>query len=97
MTICQQPSQKMNNPAIDLQSLINMQDNPFVLIDKDYRVVSANHAYCLVYGMSLDEIVGRLCHEISHHSPVPCHENGEVCPHQKVFANGEPCQVLHIH
>lgn len=87
----------MNDIAIDLQSLINIQDNPFVLIDANYRVVSANHAYCSVYGMSPDEIVGRLCHEISHHSPVPCHENGEVCPHQKVFATGEPCQVLHIH
>jgi two-component system response regulator AtoC len=87
----------MNNIFLDLQSLINIQENPFVLIDKDYRVVSANHAYCQVYGMSPDEIVGRLCHEISHHSAVPCHENGEVCPHQKVFATGEPCQVLHIH
>lgn len=87
----------MNDLAIDLQSLINMQDNPFVLIDEKYRVVSANHAYCVVYGMNQTEIVGRLCHEISHHSAVPCHENGEVCPHQKVFANGEPCQVLHIH
>lgn len=87
----------MNDLSLDLQSLINIQENPFVLIDKDYRVVSANHAYCQVYGMSPNEIVGRLCHEISHHSSVPCHENGEVCPHQKVFATGEACQVLHIH
>ncbi len=87
----------MNDLSLDLQSLINIQENPFVLIDKDYRVVSANHAYCQVYGMRPDEIVGRLCHEISHHSSVPCHENGEVCPHQKVFATGEACQVMHIH
>ncbi len=87
----------MNDLSLDLQSLINIQENPFVLINKDYRVVSANHAYCQVYGLSPNEIVGRLCHEISHHSSVPCHENGEVCPHQKVFATGEACQVLHIH
>ena len=87
----------MNDLSLDLQSLINIQENPFVLIDKDYRVVSANHAYCQVYGVSPDEIVGRLCHEISHHSAVPCHENGEICPHQKIFATGEACQVLHIH
>ncbi|MCL4470631.1 MAG: sigma-54 interaction domain-containing protein [Sulfuricella sp.] len=87
----------MNDLALDLQSLINIQENPFVLIDADYRVVSANHVYCQVYGLSQQEIVGRLCHEISHHSSVPCHENGEFCPHQKVFASGEPCQVLHIH
>lgn len=87
----------MNDLALDLQSLINIQENPFVLIDENYRVVSANQSYCQVYGISQDEIVGRLCHEISHHSPVPCHENGEICPHQKVFATGEACQVLHIH
>lgn len=87
----------MNDLSLDLQSLINIQENPFVLIDKDYRVVSANHAYSQVYGLSPEEVVGRLCYEISHHSAVPCHENGEVCPHQKVFASGEACQVLHIH
>ncbi|MHB1290965.1 MAG: sigma-54 interaction domain-containing protein [Sulfuricella sp.] len=87
----------MNDLALDLQSLINIQENPFVLIDADYRVVSANHVYCQVYGLNQQEIVVRLCHEISHHSSVPCHENGEFCPHQKVFASGEPCQVLHIH
>lgn len=87
----------MNDLSLDLQSLINIQDNPFVVIDENYRVVSANLAYCQVYGMTPQEITGRLCHEISHHSPVPCHENGEICPHQKVFASGEPCQVLHIH
>ena len=79
----------MNDLSLDLQSLINVHETPFVLIDKDYRVVSANHAYCQVYGLSPDEIVGRLCHEISHHSSIPCHENGEVCPHQKVFATGD--------
>lgn len=87
----------MKDLSLDLQSLINIQENPFVLIDERYRVVSANRAYCQVYGISQQDIVGRLCHEISHHSSVPCHENGEVCPHQKVFATGEPCQVLHIH
>ena len=98
MTMCHKSvPNTMNDLSIDLQSLINIQENPFVLIDENYRVVSANHAYCLVYGTSPEEIVGRLCHEISHHSSVPCHENGEVCPHQKVFASGEPCQVMHIH
>lgn len=57
----------MNDLSLDLQSLINIQDNPFVLIDENYRVVSANHVYCQVYGMTPQEVVGRLCHEISHH------------------------------
>lgn len=83
--------------SFDLQSLIDIQENPFVLIDAGYRVVAANQAYYRTYGVSPEQIVGRACHEVSHHSPVPCHERGEGCPLQKVFGAGEECEVLHTH
>ncbi len=84
-------------PAIELQSLIDAQDNPFVLIDENYNIVSANKAYCEAYGIAEDEIIGNKCHKVSHHSDVPCHENGEDCPHKQVFETGKPHEVLHIH
>lgn len=87
----------MNNLEIELQSLFDAQENPFVLIDKNYQIVAANQAYSAAYGLTPEQIVGRACHEVSHHSPVPCHHNGEHCPHQEVFSTGKPCQTLHIH
>jgi transcriptional regulator with PAS, ATPase and Fis domain len=84
-------------PPIELQSIIDAQDNPFVLIDENYNIVSANKTYCDTYGTTPDEIVGQKCHQVSHHSEVPCHQNGEDCPHQQVFATWKPHQVLHIH
>lgn len=87
----------MNHIPVQLQSLIDAQENPFVLIDADYRIVAANRAYCARYGADEKQVVGRACHEISHHSSVPCHLNGETCPHQQVFASGEGQQVLHTH
>jgi two-component system response regulator AtoC len=87
----------MSHVPVQLQSLIDTQENPFVLIDKDYRVVAANHAYCLRYGTTEDQVVGRFCHEISHHSSAPCHLNGETCPHQQVFEQGRAQQVMHTH
>jgi transcriptional regulator with PAS, ATPase and Fis domain len=87
----------MNPLPIQLQSLIDLQEGPFVLIDADYRIVAANRAYCESYGQDPADIVGRHCHEVSHHSPVPCHLHGEDCPHQRVFATGQPCSVLHTH
>ena len=87
----------MNNLEIELQSLFDAQENPFVLIDAGYQIVAANQAYSAAYGLTPEQIVGRACHEVSHHSPVPCHQNGEHCPHQQVFATGIPCQALHIH
>lgn len=87
----------MSKLNIEIQSLIDAQDNAFVLINAHYEIVAANRIYCTSYGVSVEEIVGRRCHEVSHHSAVPCHENGEHCPHQQVFATGQPCHTLHVH
>ncbi|HYA36740.1 MAG TPA: sigma 54-interacting transcriptional regulator [Candidatus Methylomirabilis sp.] len=80
-----------------IESLINAQEAPTVIIDKHYRIVAANRAYCTSYGVKADTIIGHCCHEISHHSPVPCHQNGEDCPHKAVMANDSPSEVVHTH
>ena len=87
----------MSPVPVQLQSLIDAQENPFVLVDSHYRIVAANRAYCSRYAKDLEEVVGRACHEISHHSSVPCHLNGETCPHRQVFSSGEAQQVFHTH
>jgi transcriptional regulator with PAS, ATPase and Fis domain len=81
----------------ELQPLIDVQENPFVLIDENYRIVAANRAYCANYGVDLEKVVGRFCHEVSHLSRVPCHQNGEDCPHQEVFRTGQMHEVIHTH
>lgn len=83
--------------ASEMQSLIDVQENPFVLIDDHYRIVAANRAYCTNYGVESEKIVGRFCHEVSHLSAVPCHQNGEDCPHQEVFRTGQIHEVIHTH
>ncbi|HUX91898.1 MAG TPA: sigma 54-interacting transcriptional regulator [Gallionellaceae bacterium] len=81
----------------ELQSLIDVQENPFVLIDENYQIVAANRAYCVNYGVDQEKVVGRYCHEISHLSATPCHQNGEDCPHQEVFRTGRMHEVIHTH
>lgn len=84
-------------PHVKLQDLIEAHDQPFVVIDERYRIVAANQRYCLAYGLRLEDIVQRRCHEVSHHSQRPCHENGEDCPHQALFQAGRSTVVLHTH
>ncbi|AEK59068.1 PAS domain-containing protein [Acidithiobacillus caldus] len=87
----------VSETALELESALNIQQNPMVLIDRDYRIVAANRAYREAYGVRREEIVGKHCHEISHHSPIPCHMRGEDCPHQAVFRTGQAHEVRHIH
>ncbi len=87
----------MKKLAIDVHSLINAQDSPAVIIDENYQIVAANQAYCTSYGIDPKQVVNHRCHEVSHHSAVPCHMNGEDCPHKQVFSTDKPFEVLHTH
>ena len=82
---------------IELQSLVDSHDQPFVVIDREYRIVAANQRYCDAYGVDAARIVGRRCHQVSHHAERPCHENGEQCPHLALFGGDETVEVVHTH
>jgi two-component system, NtrC family, response regulator AtoC len=83
--------------SIDLQGLIDANDQPFVVIDSEYRIVAANQRYSETYGTTPEAIVGQHCYAVSHHATRPCHENGEQCPHRALFEDGEAVEVLHTH
>jgi len=83
--------------GLQISSVLDMHENPMVLIDEHYRIVAANRAYREAYGVLAADIIGHHCHEISHHSPVPCHQRGEDCPHQAVFSTGQAHEVRHVH
>jgi len=94
--MCHDTEERMM-PSIDLQDLIDTNDQPFVVIDSKYRIVAANQRYSATYGVTTDAIVGQYCYAVSHHTTRPCHENGEQCPHQALFEQGEAVEVIHTH
>ncbi|MGB5519803.1 MAG: sigma 54-interacting transcriptional regulator, partial [Gammaproteobacteria bacterium] len=83
--------------SIELESLVNTHQKPFVIIDKNYRIIAANSAYEAVYGYVNGTAIGMKCHKVSHGNDVPCGQDGEVCPHDRVFASGEPGVCTHFH
>ncbi|OOZ42053.1 hypothetical protein BOW53_01585 [Solemya pervernicosa gill symbiont] len=79
------------------EQIIDILPDPFVVIDNQFHIVAANHRYCDKYGVAHEDIVGRFCYEVSHHSSVPCSHHGEHCPQEDVFRKGKPSQVIHVH
>lgn len=69
----------------------------FIVIDPDYRIITANRAFCEQNKILLEDIINRHCYEILHHRDKPCFEAGERCAPQHTFATGEPCTELHTH
>lgn len=80
----------------ELQSFLDALPEPRILVDPDYRILSANTAYRHAFG-NPRAILGRTCYEISHHYDKPCDQCGESCPLQTAMKTRQPGRVLHLH
>lgn len=80
-----------------IKGILESVDEAFIVINRDYSIVSANRAYIEQTGTSFDEIIGHKCHKISHHSDEPCFLAGEDCAVKHTFETGQPHVTLHTH
>ena len=83
------------HPLTELLSLLDASSEPYVVFDRQYRILAANATYRQRAGA--DSVVGRCCYEVSHHYPVPCDQAGETCPLSKSLKSGKRERVLHLH
>lgn len=82
---------------VDLQSVAETHERPFIIIDGDSRIVAANQAFLTAYDLTLPGVLGRHCYEVTHDNQRPCHEMGEECPSQRILETGKAHSCLHIH
>jgi len=68
-----------------------------VVMDRDYRILSANKGYLNQVGREREYAVGRHCYEVSHHFNSHCMDNGHECPVRTVFETGDPARAVHVH
>jgi two-component system cell cycle sensor histidine kinase/response regulator CckA len=80
-----------------MRCILDSVDEGFIVIDPGYRILSANRAFCNQVGLSEEQVVGSLCHEISHQGARPCFESGEECPTQRTFGTGRAHTAFHTH
>lgn len=80
-----------------IRNILDTVDESFIVIDHDYRILTANKAYCRQYGRSTEEVIGRYCYEVSHGVDRPCSEMGEQCAVKEAFLTGKPHASLHRH
>lgn len=84
----------ISKPSCD--DLINIFNDPFVIIDRHYQIVASNKAYRNSFH-NKNHIEGKFCYEVSHNYNSPCSQHGEHCPLETVMRTGLSTSVLHIH
>jgi PAS domain S-box-containing protein len=80
-----------------IRSILNSVDEGFIVIDRDFLILTANKTYCDQVGRCDEEITGRHCYEVSHRTSRPCYEEGEECVVRQVLADGQPHAAIHRH
>ncbi len=68
-----------------------------VVVDRDYRILSANRGYCTQVGIDRNEVIGKYCYAVSHHFDSHCKDNGHDCPVKEVFETGTSAMTMHTH
>lgn len=79
------------------KSLLHSMHEDIIVIDRDYNIIDINESAIERSGRTLNEIIGKKCHHITHNSNVPCCDNGAECALKNVFEKGNSQLVRHIH
>jgi diguanylate cyclase (GGDEF)-like protein/PAS domain S-box-containing protein len=61
--------------------------DPFIILDRDYRIVKANEAYAQMRGFPVNDLLNTKCYEVIYDKTMRCDE----CIVEKTFRSGDPC------
>ena len=78
-------------------NILETVDEGFILVDRQFRILSVNRAFCRSADLEEGEVLGRLCYEVFHRCSGPCFHNGEDCAVVRTFETGVSHAVSHTH
>lgn len=74
-------------PVAFYHAILNSIEDPFNIIDRNYRIIWANEARARFHRHKLPDLIGKFCYEMFQCRSKPCLE----CPARVVFETGKPC------
>jgi diguanylate cyclase (GGDEF)-like protein/PAS domain S-box-containing protein len=82
-----------------IKSIIDSMNDAISLIDvRDFTIVRVNNVFLRTYGYSEEsEVIGKKCHEITHHRTDVCSPPDDICPLIETVKNREHFSVDHVH
>lgn len=79
------------------RSILEAVDEGFIVIDPEYKIISANKAYLNMINRPEEDVKGEYCYKLSHRLCRPCCEVGENCAVSVTLKTGTPQTVAHTH
>jgi PAS domain S-box-containing protein len=77
--------------------LDNLSDSVMIIDAKDLKIVGVNASFLKEFGAQAEEVIGRTCHEITHHLLERCHPPDHTCPLVETGKAGTYRASEHVH
>jgi diguanylate cyclase (GGDEF)-like protein/PAS domain S-box-containing protein len=84
-------------PDFPANLLEEIGDHIIVLEVPSLEIRYANRAFLSSYGLTMEAVMGRRCHELTHGSTEPCCLREEACPVRETMKTGISSRVIHVH
>jgi len=93
----QHDEKRITSQRDELETIVNGIRDGIVVINSDYEIIQANKPLLDRMGFSEDDVVGRSCHEVFHHSLEPCQPPDHPCPLESARKMDMPVHAIHTH
>jgi PAS domain S-box-containing protein len=80
------------------EKIVNSIDDALLVIDpNNFRILSANDVAIKQLKLNKNDLIGKTCHEVTHHRSTPCETPNDVCPIHEMLNTGKAVIVEHQH
>lgn len=82
------------------KSILNGISDAIMLLDaRNYVILDVNKAFLDIYKTTREQVLGKTCHEITHHLKKPCRHyfGDESCPLEESISTGSMANAEHVH
>jgi PAS domain S-box-containing protein len=80
-----------------LARILDSMHEGLMVIDPDFVITDVNGRMLEQYGVTREEVLGRKCHQITHHADQRCAGPESICPVKQVLATAQRARVEHVH
>ncbi len=80
------------------KTVLNSLNDAVSIIDvRDLTIIDVNDAFLKEFCCRRDQVIGKSCHDVTHHSESPCRPPNDVCPLLETIASGSAATAEHLH
>lgn len=81
-----------------LRTVLDSLNEEVLIIDANtYKIQDANKSFFAGYGLTLDKVIGKTCHEVTHNRTDVCSPPDDFCPLLETVDAGRFAMTEHIH